>query len=85
MSRDIYETIRGHGMCPRTTPVDTLMNAPCPVGLAVADAMLDDGDYEEPLDLDGFHDTDHDIIFLESEDELCGYEATLYDGVTPYA
>lgn len=51
------DALLAHGYCPRTTPVDTLMNAPYAAHLAVADAMEDDGDYPD-YDLDGFQEAD---------------------------
>jgi hypothetical protein len=45
--RNAAEALTGHGYDPRSTPVDVLMAAPCGVGLSVAEAMEDDGNYAD--------------------------------------
>lgn len=51
--------IRGHGMCPRTTPIDTLMAGSLSMHLDVADTMFNQDD---PIDDDelaeGFQEYD---------------------------
>lgn len=56
-----------NGYEPDTTPVDVLMAAPAAVGLAVADAMDDDGDYPDDT-LAGFQDCDDELLLNGNPD-----------------
>lgn len=56
---NVAETIRGHGFCPRTTPLDTLFAAPLSMQLDVADTMNNQDDPEDGDELAyGFQEYD---------------------------
>lgn len=49
MQRDPYSVVESYGYNPRTTPVDTLMNAPYGMHLEVAEAMEND-EHQDPAE-----------------------------------
>lgn len=56
----MYDTLRGAGFDPRFTPIDTLMDAPSGIALAVAEAMntYDDTDDADEVALEGYQEWD---------------------------
>lgn len=60
----VAATIRGHGMCPRTTPIDTLMTGSLSMHLDVAEAM---NNQDDPVDDDelseGFQEYDEYDVY----------------------